>query len=66
MSHVILKSFYAPEVGRIVIRDEPFAPSDEVRAADLERGHLIAPAPEGKAHPAAPQNKDAAKQRKNK
>ena len=66
MSHVILKSFYAPEVGRIAIRDEPFTPSDEVRAADLERGGLIERAPEGKAHRTAPQNKDAAKQRKNK
>lgn len=66
MSHVILKSFYAPEVGRVAIRGEPFTPSDEVRAGELERNGLIAPAPESKALPAAPQNKDAAKQRKNK
>lgn len=66
MSHVVLKPFHASEARRVVNRDEPFTPSDEVRAADLERGHLIERVPEGKALPAAPQNKDAAKQRKNK
>lgn len=66
MSHVVLKPFHASEARRVVNRDEPFIPSDEVRAGELERNGLIAPAPESKALPAAPQNKDAAKQRKNK
>lgn len=63
-THTVVKPFRAEEAGRIVQVKEPFTPRDEVRAADLERAGLIVP--QGKALDAAPQNKDAAKLRRNK
>lgn len=65
-THIAVKAFHASETGRITAIGEPFTPSDESRAKELERNGLIEAAPEGKALAAAPQNKDAAKLRRNK
>ncbi len=64
MSHEVLKPFEAEEAGRVVGPGEPFTPSNEARGKDLERAGLIQP--KRKMRPAAPSNKDAAKQRHNK
>jgi hypothetical protein len=64
MSHLVLKPFNASEARRVVQPGEAIAPSSESRAKELERAGLIEP--KRKMIRAAPQNKDAAKQRKNK
>lgn len=58
----VTRPFFAAEVQRVLNRGEAFDPADETRARELQRGGLI----ERKAVEAAPQNKDAAKLRKNK
>lgn len=64
MTHEVVKPFEAQERRRIVSPGEPFVPSSESRAKELERAGLIKP--KRKMQPAAPSNKDAAKQRHNK
>ncbi|HWV02176.1 MAG TPA: hypothetical protein VN109_13490 [Devosia sp.] len=64
MTHEVVKPFEAQERRRIVNPGEPFVPSSESRAKELERAGLIKP--RAKMLAAAPQNKDAAKQRRNK
>jgi len=63
-THQVIKPFDATERGRIVNAGELFTPASESRGKELERAGLIAP--RAKMVPAAPQNKDAAKQRRNK
>lgn len=63
-SHLVLKPFDAPEARRVVQPGESITPSDESRAKELERAGLIER--KRKAVPAAPSNKDAAKQRRDK
>ncbi|HEU4376288.1 MAG TPA: hypothetical protein VFS02_22535 [Telluria sp.] len=64
MVYEVLKPFEAEEYRRVVSPGEPFKPSSEARARDLERAGLIQP--KRKMRPAAPSNKDAARQRHNK
>jgi hypothetical protein len=63
-SHIVVKPFDATELRRIVQPGEAITPSSESRAKELERAGLIEP--KRKMLAAAPQNKDAAKQRRNK
>lgn len=64
MVYEVLKPFEAEESGRVVSPGEPFTPSNEARAGDLERAGLIKR--RRKMRSAAPRNKDAAHQRRNK
>lgn len=64
MRYRVLKPFSASEARRVVQPGETITPSDESRAKELERAGLIEP--KRKMISAAPKNKDAAKQRKNK
>lgn len=64
MKRTVTKPFHDPVSGKDVHPGDTVKVTDNTRAAELEGHGLIAP--KDKALPAAPSNKDAAKQRRNK